>query len=122
MAISSAEFEPGDVVVVPFPYSDRFVEKRRPALIVSNSLIGREGFVWLVMITSARQSKMAHDINIRDLMRAGLDAPSLVRPIKIACVEPSRIIRRLGALPPQDAEAIFKTIDSFIGVASTNRF
>ena len=27
---------PGDVVVVPFPYTDRFAEKRRPALVISN--------------------------------------------------------------------------------------
>ena len=33
MATSEARsYRPGDVVVVPLPYSDRFAEKRRPAL------------------------------------------------------------------------------------------
>ncbi|MBI1867017.1 MAG: type II toxin-antitoxin system PemK/MazF family toxin [Methylocystis sp.] len=108
-------FAPGDVVVVPFPYSDRFAEKRRPALVVSNDKVRSEGFVWLVMITSAQNSKLSHDVTIENPSDAGLTAASIVRPTKIANVEPSRIIRRAGRLGDEEAAAVFDTVRSFIG-------
>lgn len=108
-------YAPGDVVVVPFPYSDRFAEKRRPALVVSNDAVGSAGFLWLVMITTATNAGMAHDLPIDDLREAGLSQPSIVRPTKIANVEPSRIVRRAGRLAETQAEAVFDAVRSFIG-------
>ncbi len=47
-------FTPGDVVKVPFPYTDRPTRQRRPALIVSGPDLQRtHGLSWLLMITSA---------------------------------------------------------------------
>lgn len=108
-------YAPGDVVVVPFPYSDRFAEKRRPALVVSNDEVMSAGFLWLVMITAAQNSGMDHDMPIEDLSAAGLSSPSIVRPLKIANVEPSRIVRRAGRLGAEQAETVFEAVRSFIG-------
>lgn len=111
-------YAPGDVVVVPFPYSDRFAEKRRPALVVSSDEVMSTGFVWVVMITSAQNSRMSHDVPIENLPAAGLSRPSIVRPVKIANVEPSRILRRAGRLGPRQAQAVFRVVRSFIGRAA----
>jgi mRNA interferase MazF len=47
-------FEQGDVVRVPFPYTDRQTRQHRPALVVSNGGIGeRAQFLWVVMIALA---------------------------------------------------------------------
>lgn len=105
----------GDVVVVPFPYSDRFAEKRRPALVISNDELRSAGLLWVVMITTAQNSGMPHDMTIEDLPAAGLSKPSIVRPIKIANVEPSRILRRAGRLRADQAEAALEAVRSFIG-------
>ena len=115
MPTSEPAYAPGDVVVVPFPYSDRFAEKRRPALVVSNEAVRAQGFVWVVMITSAAHRKTPHDLPIEDLALAGLGAPSLVRPIKIACLEPLRIIRKAGRLGDRQTAAVADAIRSFIG-------
>ena len=113
--MATSDFVPGDVVVVPFPYSDRFAEKRRPALVVSNDEVQRLGFVWVVMITSALHRPTAHDLKIEDLRQAGLAAPSLVRPTKMACLEPQRIIRKAGTLSEKQMAAVKSDIRSFIG-------
>ncbi len=105
----------GDVVVVPFPYSDRLAEKRRPALVVSNALLAAQGFVWLAMITSARQSALPHDAPIADLARAGLPSPCVVRPTKIATVEPSRILRKAGRLGRKEISSVLATVRGFVG-------
>ncbi len=43
-------FAPGDVVVVPFPYTDALAEKRRPAVVVSSQRLERStassGWSW----------------------------------------------------------------------------
>lgn len=112
---SSTNYRPGDVVVVPFPYSDRLAEKRRPALVVSNRRLAAQGFVWVTMITSAKNAPMRHDHPIVDLERVGLSADSVVRPIKVACIEPDRIVRRAGNLPPEESASVLETVRGFIG-------
>jgi mRNA interferase MazF len=100
-------FAPFDVVVVPFPYTDRLAEKRRPALVVSApALQKRHGLVWLAMITSAVNAPWSCDVAISDLRVAGLPAPSVVRPAKLATVDAARILKRLGKLPAKDANAV----------------
>jgi mRNA interferase MazF len=88
-----------DVVLVPFPYSDRLAEKRRPALVVSSPWLRDEfGLVWLAMITSRANPPWGCDVEIRDLLAAGLPAPSVIRPAKLATIEPERIIRGIGTI------------------------
>jgi mRNA interferase MazF len=47
-------FRQGEVVELPFPYTDRAAWQRRPALVVSTGGIeAAHGLLWVVMITSA---------------------------------------------------------------------
>lgn len=109
-------FAPYDVVVVPFPYSDRLAEKRRPAVVISApALEQQQGLVWLAMITSAENRAWGSDIAISDLAVAGLPAPSMVRPAKIATVDGDRIVRRIGKLPARDVRAVAAQLKKFIG-------
>src|ERR1700716_1869665 len=84
-------FDAFDIVVVPFSYADRLAEKRRPALVISNRKLAPFGLIWVAMITSADNAPWSCDVDIADLTRGGLPAPSVVRPAKIACTEPARI-------------------------------
>jgi len=115
MPQSDQRFDPFDVVIVPFPYADRLAEKRRPALVISNRKLAAHGLVWVAMITSADNEPWASDIAIADLDRAGLPAPSVVRPAKIACIEPSRIDRRIGRLDKAGARKVGQRLRGFLG-------
>lgn len=70
-----------DVVVVPFPFTDRLATKKRPALVLSNAenFGDRIGHSVLAMITSAKNPPWPLDVEISDLKAAGLPAPSKVR-------------------------------------------
>lgn len=107
----------GTVVVVPFPYSDRLAEKRRPALIVSGPAVAEAGYVWIAKITSARNTQATGDVRTDDVAAAGLSVASVVRPLKIACIEPSRVQRSIGMLPADTAVQVFTAIESLIGPA-----
>ncbi|HEX3954391.1 MAG TPA: type II toxin-antitoxin system PemK/MazF family toxin [Stellaceae bacterium] len=99
-------FEPWDVVKVPFPYTDRPVRQRRPALVVAaGELETAHGLLWLVMITSAANRGWIGDVAVSDIEAAGLPVPSIVRPAKIATIE-ARDAEPLGTLPAKDRRAI----------------
>jgi mRNA interferase MazF len=114
-ASDDARFDAFDVVVVPFPYADRLAEKRRPALVISNRKLAAHGLVWLAMITSAGNEAWSSDVEITDLKRAGLPAASVVRPAKIACIEPGRIDRRAGRLDKAAARSVGQKLRGFLG-------
>ena len=110
-----AIFEVWDIVRIPFPYTDRPVRQRRPALVVAAGKIeATHGLLWLVMITSAENRGWPSDVGISDLRAAGLPAPSIVRPAKIATVDAGDA-QRLGALPHADRKAVAAGLRTILG-------
>jgi mRNA interferase MazF len=106
-------YAPFDVVVVPFPFSDRLAEKRRPAVVVSvPALEAHHGWVWLAMITSTHNANGYADVVVVDRAAAGLPAPSAMRAGKLATVEPDRILRRIGSLAEADRRALVLALKS----------
>lgn len=104
-----------DVVAVPFPYTDRLAEKRRPALVVSSpALASKRGLLWLVMITSADNPRWDGDVAIADLETAGLPAASVVRPAKIAVIDAERVARKLGRLEKKLRNAVAESLHALI--------
>lgn len=95
-----------DVVIVPFPFTDRPVVRRRPALVVSAATWNAaSGHVVAAMITSARQSAWPRDVPIGDLAAAGLKAACVVRA-KLFTLEAGLVIRRAGSLADGDAAGV----------------
>ena len=98
-------FDALDVVVVPFPFSDRRAAKRRPALIVSSAAFNRtHNQSILAMITSAG-SDWSSDVSIRDWQQAGLNVPCKVR-LKLFTLDDAMLIRRIGTLSKSDGRAV----------------
>lgn len=107
-------FERGDVVRAPFPYTDRDTRQHRPAVVVSDGAIG-QGQVWIVMVTSAENRAWPEDVPLGDRYGdCGLPAPSVVRPVKIATVDATRI-DRIGALPSDILEQVDRAVLSALG-------
>lgn len=105
-----------DIVVVPFPYSDRLAEKRRPALVVSAPELGDQlDRLWVAMITTDRGQRIHGDAAIADLTAAGLPAASIVRASKIATIETDRVLRRAGRLSARDETQAVAALRSCAG-------
>ncbi len=99
-------FERFDVVVVPFPFSDRAGAKRRPALVVSHRGFNRShGQVVLAMITTAARGPWPSDTTITDLAAAGLKAASVVR-LKLFTIERTLVTPRIGRISRADRGAV----------------
>ena len=96
----------GDVVLVPFGFTDQSGSKWRPAVVVSGDRYNAETpDVLIASITgNLRAIPYPGDHQIRAWQTAGLLMPSLAQT-KIAAVEASIVGRRLGALAGADMAA-----------------
>lgn len=94
-------FDAWDIVKVPFPYTDRPVRQRRPALVIAaKGVQEHHGLLWVLMITSAENRGWPGDVEITDIDKAGLPAPSVIRTAKIATIE-AKDAERIGSLESQ---------------------
>ena len=104
-------YEAFDVVVVPFPFTDRSTTKRRPALVLydATAFDKQLGQSVLAMITSARNSDWPLDVEIGDLDSAGLPSASVVR-MKLFTLDNQLVIRKAGALAQNDQKNVAATL------------
>ena len=104
--MSDLKLEPFDVVVVPFPFTDRDASKRRPALVLSSSAFNQKAaHSVLAMITSAGQSSWPGDHLIKDLDSAGLPGECVIR-LKLFTLDHRLVIRKAGTLGTADQKKL----------------
>jgi len=111
-----------DVVVVPFPFTDKATTKRRPALILSDAQTFNQqvGQAVMAMITSAKNSDWPLDIEIRDLDSAGLPSPSMIR-MKLFTLDEKLIIRKTGELAGPDQAKVIAALRQLLPCLSAQQ-
>jgi mRNA interferase MazF len=104
--MASLPLELFDIVVVPFPFTDRTSTKRRPAIVISNDIFNKaQSNSVLAMITSAEQSEWLGDCSISDLKAAGLTNDCVIR-LKLLTPDHRLIIRKAGTLGSADQKQL----------------
>ena len=102
-------FERWTIVTVPFPYVERPIHRRRPALVVLTGLGAAHDLLWVLMITAAANRGWPEDVAIDDHTAAGLPIPSIVRTAKIATIA-AVDARPLGVLPAEATARIARIL------------
>ena len=97
--------EPFDVVVVPFPFTDRHASKRRPALVVSSPRFNNWHQQLVLAMITASSSEWPSDAAIGEWQAARLTVPCKVR-FKLFTLDRTLIVRKLGSLAPADHERV----------------
>lgn len=109
---STMPFDPGDVVLVRFPFTDLSSAKQRPAVVVSPTAFSTtHGDVVVVAVTG-------HDPNdpslaLQQWRDAGLLKPTWFKPL-IATLSASLVSRRLGALTSADRQRLSQMVRSLL--------
>jgi len=105
-------FIKGDVVVIPFPFSDLTGTKRIPALVVS-SLQGREVILCQIASKNVRDEYAIRLVDT-DFAEGSLIQESNIRPNKIFTADEDIILYKLGCLKKEKITVVVDRIVSII--------
>lgn len=91
-------FDRFDTAVVPFPFAEQAVLKRRPVVVLSSKAFNSANDATLVaMITTAKSTSWPSDVVLTDLDAAGLSTPCILR-WRLTTLPNDLILRHLGRL------------------------
>lgn len=100
----------GDIVLVPFPFTDLSSNKRRPACV----LLTNDYDVVLAFITTKLFYQSDHSVQINPSKRNGLKKKSLIRIDKVMTFDSNLVIGKLGEVSKEKiSELNRKIIDSY---------
>lgn len=104
------KLEPGDLILVPFPFTDLTSAKTRPALVLSRADYNRTSRDVIVCGVTSNLSNTANSVLIqsRDLSLGRLPAPSRIKVDKVATLQQTLVRRRVGRLKPGPLSQVLK--------------
>lgn len=85
----------GDIVLIPFPFTDLSGTKLRPALVLAVA----SADVTVAFITTQIGWKEPTDIELQPDVNTGIKKSSLIRPAKLATVDKTFVLGKIGSLP-----------------------
>jgi len=107
-----AKFVKGDVVVVPFPFSDLTQAKRRPALVISK--LDGDDLILCQITSQSIKDNYALLLDDRDFKTGSLNQPSNVRPNRIFTADSHIILYKVGNLTIKKRKEIIEKIVEII--------
>jgi len=106
----------GDIVLVPFPFTDQSTVKKRPAVIVSSKAYNhqRPDVVIMAVTSQMHSADRFGDTIIIDWQAAGLLKPSVFKAV-FTTIEKGLILKRLGSIGSQDRSGLQDMLQTIIG-------
>jgi mRNA interferase MazF len=100
-------FQRGDVVLVPFPFTDLSAAKTRPAVIVSGAGYHRStrDLILLEITSHLPSSPLPATYPLRGWQQAGLKKRSVAKVV-LFTLEESQIVHAVGRLTPDDMAGV----------------
>ena len=112
---STISYKFGDLVLVPFPFTDQTSVKQRPAVVVSSAAYNSErpDIILMAVTSQIRASATVGEVMIHAWQKAGLIKSSAIKPI-ITTIEKRLVIRMLGQLSEEDRQALKMTLSTIL--------
>lgn len=107
-----ARFIKGDVVVVPFPFSDLTQSKKRPALVIS--VLEGDDLILCQITSQLIKDNYSILIDDKDFKEGSLKQQSNLRPNRIFTAESHVVLYRVGNLKSDKLNEIIKKVIEII--------
>lgn len=106
----------GDIVLVPFPFTNQASTKQRPAAIISTAAYNtiKPDLIIIAITSQIKPAQGLGEFQVKDWRQAGLLKPSVVKPV-ITTIEKRLVIKKLGQLQQTDQQLLQQTIKSILG-------
>ena len=99
----------GDIVLIPFPFTNLTGTKLRPALVLASTNLD----VIVCFITSQSHRVELTDVHLKPNLANGLKLESVVRTSKIATLDKSLVTGLLGNLTQHELSQIDQSLKTF---------
>ena len=113
---TTTSYEFGDVVLVPFPFTDQTAGKKRPAVVVSSDgyHYERSDLILMAVTSQVKLKASLGEVMVKQWEEAGLLKPSLIKPV-LTTIDQKLILRKLGRLVKEDRQALKVALESILG-------
>ena len=112
-------YSQGDVVLIPFPFTDFSTTKQRPAVVISSASFNASHDDVIVMAITSQVPEIINEedyaIAEQEIANAGLLKASLIKPYKITLVAKILVRKKLGQLPKPAINTIKSKFLKIIG-------
>lgn len=110
----------GDIVLVPFPFTDLSGQKLRPAIVISPEPVGEDillAFISSVTPAAPEPTEYVLEINQPAFASTGLKSASVFKMGKLATLHRSLVLRRLGQVTPSLQKTLDVVLKRAVGLA-----
>ena len=113
---ATSRFSFGDVVLVPFPFTDQAGTKKRPAVVVSSHSYNasRRDVVIMAITSQVRQPLGFGEAMVGDWQGAGLVKASVLKPV-FTTIEQGLVLRVMGHVSAADIKTLRDVLGLVIG-------
>ena len=114
---TTTAYEFGDIVLVPFPFTDQTTSKRRPAVVVSSAAYHRHrpDLIVMAVTSQVRPSGPVGEIAVAQWKEAALLKPSVVKPV-LTTIHRRLVLRKLGRLGDRDIAAVQSALGQILQI------
>ncbi len=109
-------FKFGDIILVPFPFTDQSNSKKRPAVIISSHAYNtkRPDLIIMAVTSQIKPASIIGEVIIQDWRGAGLLKPSAIKPV-ITTIEKKLVIKNMGQLKKNDIDELRESLKNILG-------
>ncbi|MFH1752506.1 MAG: type II toxin-antitoxin system PemK/MazF family toxin [archaeon] len=109
-------FKQGNIILMPFPYSDLSNSKKRPALILSSNSFNNFFSDIICCLITTNPKKELHSINItdNDVIEGKLHFKSKVKPFRLFTVDKKIVLKKLCKLKKNKFNSVIQNLQRII--------
>ncbi|MBF0345377.1 MAG: type II toxin-antitoxin system PemK/MazF family toxin [Nitrospirae bacterium] len=110
-------YKRGDVILVPFRFSNQKAAKKRPAIVISCDAYSSVSFDTVIMAITSQTEKTlgVGECLIQDWHTSGLLKPSVIKPA-ISTIEQTLILKKLGKLSAIDVFSMENVLKKLLDI------
>lgn len=118
---SGTPYEQGELVLLPFPFTDLSAVKQRPVVILSLTADNHEDVIVCGITSNLRDRRHSIRIDSSDVCNGTLPVTSLIKIDKIFTLHKTTIRKRLGRLRKNTLEEVRKKFVRLVGEDTTRK-
>lgn len=117
MTRSGTVFESGNIVLVPFPFTNMSQTKLRPVLILSNRTYNRSSQDFVCCGITSNLSNKDHSVllDLKDMKEGTIPKKSRIKFNKIFTLEKTLIIKKVGSVDSKILKSVKSSLFLLLG-------